>query len=505
MRISSASTLRVDSRRGKQALFAVTALAVTAGLLTTDLLEEFVGYVLVTLASVAPTMLWLRMGAPGIPVLPIAGALYYLYYAVPMVTGNLHKQVDAYYSTEDILSAALTVTLFLAATTFFWWLLAGPASNRRSPIPESMSLKQFNRLIFPGFVFGLIYHVALGTGLMGAAGSFNNVLRTIAVSVLLVSCYTLGYGRARGIVFGAQWVLLLVILSIIILLAWSNLFLVDGLVFAGVAGAGYVFTCKRIPWRTCLFAFVLVGVLHAGKGEMRAKYWVEGTSASMTALPELMGEWLATGFTNLTSSKETEEGQSIIGRASLFWLLLRVQHATPDFVPYLGGETYAMMPKMIVPRFIKEDKLSTQAVMTLLNIRYGLQTAETAQNTAIGWGLIAEAFANFGNLGVAGIAMLIGLATGILMRGSIGQEAISLPSLMSVAALNTMINLEWDFSYVVLNTGQAFVSLTIFYTLSFAGLEKKQRALRSGMPGHLVTPPIAPPQGRYSADSPRLD
>ena len=43
---------------------------------------------------------------------------------------------------------------------------------------------------------------------------------------------------------------------------------------------------------------------------------------------------------------------SVFERASLVHILLLVRRATPDFIPYLEGETYALLPSMLVPRFV---------------------------------------------------------------------------------------------------------------------------------------------------------
>jgi hypothetical protein len=497
---TAASQLRqFNSRRGTQILIAVTIVALAAGLWRTDSVDEFTAYAIITLAAVAPTALWLRADAPGIPVLPTAGAMYYLYFALPILTGNLGSQTDGYYAPEEILAAAFTVTLFVVTATLCWWLVMRRASRRHATAAVVMSRAQMNYLIYPGLSLGLAYYFVVASGNMSAAGLFSNVARSIAVSALLVSCYSLGYGRARGILVGRRWVISIAALCAIIVLASSSLFLIDGLTFAGVAGAGYTFTSKRIPWRLVVPAFALVAILHAGKGEMRDKYWKQDSPAmSITGVPQRMAEWVSTGVANLTSGEA--QGQSIVDRASLFWLLLRVQRLTPEFIPYLDGETYTLLPQMIVPRFIDENKITSQSAITLLNVRYGFQSYEATQTTAIGWGLIAEAYANFGNSGVIGVAMFVGSLAGFLMRGSVGQQAVSLRSLFAVAALHSMINLEWDFSYFVLNTGQAIVSLTILYAVSFAGLARNRAAPQMAVRAPAVTPPIQAPRVPYAAD-----
>jgi hypothetical protein len=228
---------------------------------------------------------------------------------------------------------------------------------------------------------------------------------------------------------------------------------------------GYVITAKRIPWRPILVALPILAVLHAGKGEMRERYWAARSNSvanySLLALPGEMAEWASTGVGAIASGKA---GATVIDRASLLQLLLRVQQLAPDVVPYLNGETYALLPYMLVPRFVQEDKIASQAPMMLLNIRFGFQTAEGASITAIGWGLVAEAYANFGDFGAVGIGIIIGLFAGFLTRWSTGQPATSLPSLIGVTGMMTMINAESDFSYMMVNFSQAAVALTIMHT-----------------------------------------
>jgi hypothetical protein len=466
---------QLDMRRGKRLLVVATILAIAAGMTFTNSLEEFAGYLLITLAVLMPCLLWMRMGASGIPVLPAVAVVYYIYYGVPILSGNLMAQED--YSSEEILAAALTVTLFLVVATLCCWAVLRRKSRRQSVIFSAPNHMQLKCLIVPGLILGFVYYLAVASGTIGNVGAFGNLVRCICLSALLISCYAMGYSRASGTLHGTSLLLAAGSLGAIIVLTWSTLFLVDGLLLIVATSIGYTLASKRVPWRVFAIVVGIAAVLHAGKGEMRSKYWEAGgvgmMDPSLIAIPQRMGEWLATGVEAIASGKASQE-QTILERASLLQLLLHVQRLTPDYIPYLKGETYALLPLMIVPRFIQEDKLSSQASMTLLNIRYGFQTAESAQTTSIGWGLVAEAYANFGNVGVFGIAVLFGLWCGFLMRITAARQLFSFPSFIAIGCMMVALALELDFSYLVLDTGQSAISITALYVVSLGGITRKK-------------------------------
>lgn len=199
-----------------------------------------------------------------------------------------------------------------------------------------------------------------------------------------------------GLLRRAAWGFACAGLSFIVALSWSSLFLVGGAAYILAAALGYIITRKRIPWLAVILVFVVVNILHAGKAEMRAKYWEQGQSSnrisSFAQLPGVAIEWFAAGLRELGSGAER---RSALDRTSLLPLLLRAQELTPQYVEYLRGETYALLPGMLIPRFLSPNKTKSQAGMDLLNIRYGFLMVEGVASTAMRW-LVAEAWANFG-------------------------------------------------------------------------------------------------------------
>jgi hypothetical protein len=107
-------------------------------------------------------------------------------------------------------------------------------------------------------------------------------------------------------------------------------------------------------------------------------------------------------------------------------MLLLVQKKTPDEVPYFNGATYAPIPRLLIPRFLDDAKGISHAGNIMLTVNYGLQTIEQTQSTSIGWGLLPEAYANFGYLGIAGLAVVLALFYGWITNLTVGVPMTSL-------------------------------------------------------------------------------
>src|SRR5580704_8108495 len=95
-----------------------------------------IAYMCITIPVLVAPFLWVSSGAFGIPVLPVISALSYLYYAVPLLSGN----TLAVYRTEDLVWAALSVGLFLAAASLAAWPFLGDGRGRHKPPPLTRRL-----------------------------------------------------------------------------------------------------------------------------------------------------------------------------------------------------------------------------------------------------------------------------------------------------------------------------------------------------------------------------
>jgi hypothetical protein len=432
---------------------APVALAALLGTLMMGLFsQDVIAYWLVAASAFLPVLVWLGAGAPGLPVLPAIAALYYIYYALPILRGQIVT-----YNTDELVWAAVNVATFLAAASIACWpFLVGARRRSQRFGRDVVTDRQAVRLVFVGLAFGIIYHLAFISGSLSLLGTALGLARAVVLTLTSISCYLLGWARASRLLVGGSWVVALAGLCLLMLLASSGLLLVGGVMNGLAALFGYVITARRIPWMGLGIAFALLSVLHAGKLEIRKKYWMPQSQSlqesSVAQVPGLMTDWLVAGTLALaTGSAESD----VLERASLVHMLLLVQRATPTYVPYLEGGTYALLPSMLTPRFIEPDKTVGAAGLNLLSIRYGLQVAESTANTTIGWGLIAEGYANFGYVAVLLVGALLGALCGILMRLSVRARPVSLAMFITIAGAIVLFDLDADLAYLLATLAQS--------------------------------------------------
>jgi hypothetical protein len=286
-----------ETRQAKRLLLAALIVLPLFGLIWADSTDSFMAYMIVTVIAIVPSILWVRMGAPGIPVFPVVSAAYYIYFAVPVLRQNFGSYLS--YDPWGIMRAAFTVGLFLASATLGWWLILGSRVRYSGEkLAHDAAMPRFDLVIFGGLGIGLLFEFLNKLGLLSEFGSYFGFVRSVALTATSISCYLLGHYRGRRLLCGTGWYIALAIVGLIIVLTWSSLYLVVGITYAMAAVLGYVITTKRVPWKSLVPACVVIFVLHAGKAEMRDRYWnvnAEGEIA-ITDVPGLLIEWFSDGI-----------------------------------------------------------------------------------------------------------------------------------------------------------------------------------------------------------------
>jgi len=457
------------------------AVVATILLLFSPFAQDPIAYLCVTVPVLIPTFIWVNYGAFGIPVLPVVAALFYLYYAMPLLVGDTLR----IYKSSELVWAALSVGCFLTAASLAAWpfldvrrhkTAAAPArrATRYARSIKERSLRNISliddlyRLIFAGLAAGLIFNAATAAGQLGFLGSLSGAVRACVGPLTYVACYLTGYARGAGLLRGQRWLLALGGVLAVTALSMSSLFLVGGAMNIAAVMLGYVLGTKRVPWVGIALTFALLSILNAGKYTVREAYWGRDSqtvqTTSLTQLPQMLMDWFVEGISNIGSTGG-RNNPTLLERTSLLHMVLAVQEATPRVIPYLEGETYAMLPEMLVPRFLESDKVQSQAVLNLLSVRYGRETAEETGKTTIGWGMVSEAYANFGNVGVAIVGAVFGALCGFLMRLSATAGPTSIAMLVAIASTLTLCNVESDFSFTMVTLFQTIAGVCIFAVL----------------------------------------
>ena len=103
-------------------------------------------------------------------------------------------------------------------------------------------------------------------------------------------------------------------------------------------------------------------------------------------------------------------------------VFMRIMEWTPSQKPFLEGETYRGIPALLVPRILYKEKGIAHMGNWILAYQYEFLTMEELGKTSVGFDLMSEAFANYGFLGVAFLAVLLAVFYGWVGRQSIGDD-----------------------------------------------------------------------------------
>jgi hypothetical protein len=191
------------------------------------------------------------------------------------------------------------------------------------------------------------------------------------------------------------------------------------------AALGLFWGTGRIPWRFLIIVVAVLSFLNLGKFTMRERYWQEDEGRyrqiQLTELPSHYLEWAEASMAMLNAAERPEAfgrpgvpsgRQTLLERINnLQNLLFVISAIETDHTSTLGGATYTLIPKLLVPRVLWPEKPRTHEGQVMLNVHFGRQDLNSTFTAYVAWGLLAEAYGNFGP--VVG-ALALGLTLGIL-------------------------------------------------------------------------------------------
>ena len=191
--------------------------------------------------------------------------------------------------------------------------------------------------------------------------------------------------------------------------------------------------------------------LHYGKHAMRHIYWEGPTTHYVQPweYPAWFAEWRGHAEEGMNHEppryeEPEDEGESFTERSSVIHMLMMAQEKIPGQYPFLQGETYSYVPILIVPRALNKNKPVSHIGTHTLNVHIQRQTWEQTKTTTIAWGLLPEAYANFGVPGSIVVGAFLGLFYGLVTRISVGTSAFSTRSMFSVLVLSfALASTEW--------------------------------------------------------------
>lgn len=389
-----------------------------------------------------PSIQWARSKNAALPVFEIFAFTGINTYAIPLLNG--HQQLQRY-ELDVITKAGWVVLVYQCVLILSFNTVSGHPGTS-----HFFSREIIDRKVRPYIGYGL-WLTTIYIGLE----SFTNLIPGDLVSVLRAVFY--GLGMACAFVASHEWgkgnlhprdrAVFLINLILQFVLQISSLMMVGGISLAVLALIGYVSGSKKIPLIPLAVLIVLIALLHNGKSEMRNRYWdMEGfqkTPLTIGNLPGFFIEWLSEGFKSHT--KDSVEGGrpeiagKLLERSSLFHMLCLVVDNSPERQPFLDGETYLDIPGQFVPRIFWPEKPRGHVSTYRLATYYGIQRIEDTQRTTVGFGMLPEAYANFGFLGAIVLGALMGAfykKIHILTRNS---------PLLSYGGLGLIVLMAWSY------------------------------------------------------------
>jgi hypothetical protein len=458
-------------------------------------------FLIIASSALLPLWLWIRGVLYGLPIYPAFAAGFLFTYATPLLS-DFDKVKN--FSPEQHLRTSFIVAGFLLIGLLVYFKVL-----KRRVLP-SMTLRVFDDNIAQAFCFlmlglGIFYRLAiLGQWISVSAGYVGVIERSLSGLIVLAVfayAYRLGareIGRSSALIF-------YLFLTTYVFCSTTNLYLLKPLVVILSLILGLSLGRKKFPLLLFLFVVAISAVLHHGKGEMRSKYWGEiaGGAQVVKLQPDQIvpfyTEWVYFGLDDLRYGDSWEREAlvsdwKLLQRMTLVDMFLLVESKKKSGHPMLSGATYSKILLSLVPRFIFPGKASPHHGNDLLSKHYGY-----GDNVSIAWGILPEANANFGLVGMIALAIALAAIQGMVVRWSAYSPILSFRSLVSVLFLLSALEPNWTLethvnvifkTFLILLIGAALFSRRKILDPALDAATdvqgEKERALRGTIPQRLL-------------------
>jgi hypothetical protein len=443
---------------------------------------ELVWLAALAVLCLVPVARWLQTGMTHLPLGEGFAAMHLVYYVIPCL--GLQEGLTNYSDAVRI-QALIGVGVYVGAFVMSYWAIL---EWRRPPLAERELLRREITIKTVWSLFGawVTVMVALQSGFIPSLGVLRNVFMSAlgALGSIAVVCLFHRLGQGRLGITESAWAI--GGLGLGLAASFASGTLIAGTTVLGAALLAFSLGRKRLPVIAIIGSILLLGMLQLGKTEYRAAITGSGEEyiVAPTGLTGAYRLWLGAAWDVLTKKNvnSSSDPESLFERTSLIQILALAMETTPDRQPYVKGATYAMFPKMMVPRIFWPGKLRATTPTEAMGIYLGIQTEEGADTTGISVGPVAEAWINFGWLGLAGAGAFFGLFFGYPARLSRRFQPQHIGWLMTCIFLVYSIDLEHSIPEICNSLFETlFVGIILLFFISNKTAVPKQRQIaRSG-------------------------
>jgi hypothetical protein len=428
--------------------------------------------------------------AIGLPLLPMMVAQNLIIYGVPILASHENILV---YPSEYVLDGGLEVMTFDLALALAWAI--GMRVLSPSP-PVSYVLHEVNKegakgwrrmgffMILAATSFQVLAGFNLLDALYGVLPSGSDSLINTLVSVL-TAC---GFFLVSMVISGTdtptlERILFWSLLTANCLMSASSLLLAGTAAYLASVTVGLFWGGGKVPWRFLTISILALAFYNVGKTTMRERYWVteeaKNTNLPIKDMPACFSEWSVVSFNAILqndearSSRKTDaeyqatKNQTLLDRVDNLQNLLFVIDAMDNgHVKPLMGKTYSLIPPLLVPRILWPDKPRSHEGQVLLNVHFGRQDLNSTYTTYIAWGLLPEAYGNFGPYaGSISLGLFLGAFFAWIEKHTARKLLVSAEGFISLSLfMNLMNSFEMVASVLVTSTFQSIVIVVLACT-----------------------------------------
>lgn len=399
-----------------------------------DPLQLLAGIAILILGCV-PSLMWAYHRHPWFPCFEISTLTSVVFYAIPLL--GQYDELNAFPDTVMETSGFL-VAGYLAAAIAGFVTVKNP---RNAPRWAAVKLVPDGALRYlpAGLILNTVYIYADRFTTI-IPHNFDGLVRALCFGIGTITAFILACEWGRDRLSSDAKVFFVVSVLIQVTLLFSHLYLISGMSLIILSVIGYTTTRRRVPWLPLVLCLPVIAVLHNGKSRMREAYWGPNTALpTVGELPEFFARWIQLGLQKNEFSDSSSLAGKLAERASLLQMLCMSVDQVPSVRPHLDGESYIDIPAQIVPRFLWADKPSSLMSNVRLAIYFNLVDPNNPFTTSIAFGVIAEAYINFGTFGV----LILGALTGFGFK-HIALRSIGLP-LFSAVGIFMILLTAWSF------------------------------------------------------------
>lgn len=437
-------------------------------------------------AGVWLTLAIWRSRAVGVPILPMLAIQHLLIYGLPVF---FNRETLATYSAAEFDQAGVELLLFFVTMSVVW-AAALQMFGRSSRV--SHALVEYRRegsgrlrwLCLAMLLSSAAYQALSGIGLLdpllallptGSGSIIWDVTAAASTCGLFIGAVLIGSRQMAPWHRMVYWTSF----ATICLISSREFILASAAAFVASVAIGFVWSTGRVPWRFVISIAAVLSFLNIGKQAMRDRYWDQINSFTLADAPRLYSTWAGVSWDLITGNGRRIEkewgplvgreaahdaGQTILQRINNLDNLLYVIDAEQRLrIAPVYGASYAVIPRLLEPRVMDPHKPRAHEGQVLLNVHFDRQALSSTYETYIAWGLLPEAYGNFGPwMGAIALGSVLGFLFAWFERWTANKLVFSLEGFIAFIVFAGMANsYEMVSSVLVTSVFQAVVPVTI--------------------------------------------